>query len=531
MHRFTSPKAVGAAATAALLSATLASAAHAANMSFATPGDAYTLDPHAINNTFVLSILGNVYEPLVRRAGDLSLEPALASAWKQTDPSTWRFDLRRGVKFQDGSEFNADDVVFSFDRARAGGVKNMLTTIDSLTKVDDYTIDIKTKGPDPILPQELTSWYIMDSGWAEKNNAAKPGSADNKTETFASRNTNGTGPFKVVERDPSVKTIFEKNATWWDKPVHNLDKVTFFVIPNAATRVSALVSGEVDLIDGLPPQDAERIKTAESLKVVSGPDLRVIYLQPDMARDELQYSSVKGKNPFKDVRVRQAMQLAVDVVAIQQKVMRGFSVPTGTLIAKEVNGYDAESGAVIKPDVAKAKALLTEAGYPDGFSVTLDCTNDRFMNDEAICIGVSGSLARIGIKVEPRAQTVGKWAQQINPPGYNTSFSLVGYTPATYDAHNFLQTIAGSRNAEAGRGVFNIGGYSNPKVDELIAQIQIETDTTKRLAAIKQAFQIIKADAGFIPVHQQMIIWGVKKNIDVVQPADGSLPLRLVTVK
>ncbi|MDF2809030.1 MAG: Peptide transporter, periplasmic peptide-binding protein [Microvirga sp.] len=531
MHRSNSIHAVSTFASATLLAAASIASAEAANMSFATPGDAYTLDPHAINNTFVLSILGNVYEPLIRRGGDLSLEPALAPAWKQTDPATWRFTLRRGVKFQDGSDFNADDVVFSFERARAGGVKNMLTTIESLTKVDDYTIDIKTKGPDPILPQELTGWYIMDGAWAEKNNAARPGSADNKTETYASRNTNGTGPFKVVERDPSVKTVFEKNASWWDKPVHNLDKVTFFVIPNAATRVAALVSGEVDLIDGLPPQDAERIKAAEGLKVASSPDLRVIYLQPDMARDELQYSDIKGKNPFKDVRVRRAMQMAVDVVAIQQKVMRGFSVPTGTLIAKEVNGYDPEAGSVVKPDVAKAKALLAEAGYPNGFTVTLDCTNDRFMNDEAICIGVSGSLGRIGIKVEPRAQTVGKWAQQINPPGYNTSFALVGYSPATYDAHNFLHTIAGTRNADAGRGVFNVGGYSNPKVDELIAQIQVETDNAKRLAAIKEAFALIKSDAGYIPVHQQMIIWGVKKNIDAVQPADGSLPLRLVTVK
>lgn len=514
-------------ASGALLAGTMMTPALSAEFNWAAPLDAYTLDPHAVDNTFVLSVLGNVYEPLIRRAADLSLEAALATEWSQ-DGDVWRFKLRQGVTFQDGSAFNADDVVFSFNRSRESGVKGMLATVDTITKVDDYTIEMKTKGIDPILPQEITEWLIMDQQWAEANGAVKAASADNKDESFATRNTNGTGPFKVTEREPNVRTVMTANAGWWDKPLHNIDKSTFFVIANPATRVSALLSGEVDLVNGVPPQDAERIDGADGYHVMSGPDVRVIYLQMDVARDELLFSSVKGANPFKDQRVREALRLAIDTEVIQKKVMRGFSVPTGTLVAKEVNGYSEAAGVPTTPDVKKAKQLLAEAGYADGFSVTLDCTNDRFVMDESICITVAGLIARIGVDVQPRAQTVGRWAQQINPPEYNTSFAMVGYTPSTYDAHNMLQTIIGTRDPASGRGIFNIGGYSDSKVDDLIASIQVETDADKRRELIGEALGIIRDSAAYIPLHQQMVIWGLKDGIDVKQRADGGLPLRLI---
>ncbi|MFI4996511.1 MAG: ABC transporter substrate-binding protein [Hyphomicrobiales bacterium] len=513
------------------LGALVANPISAAEFKFAGPLDAFTLDPHAQANTFIFAILSNVYEPLVRRGGDLSLEPALATSWKQVDDTTWRFDLRQGVRFQDGGAFTAKDVVFSFERAKAGGVKVSLATLDSAKAIDDYTVEIRTKGIDPIVPMEITNWYIMERDWAEKNGAVQPGSADNKTETFANRATNGTGPYKIASRDPGLKIVFESNPDWWDKPKGNIDKATFFVIPNASTRVSALISGEVDMIDSLPPQDTPRIETTKGLKVVAGPDLRLIYFQPDMARDELLYSDVKGKNPFKDKRVRQAMQLAIDVEAIKSKVMRGYSIPTGTLIAKEVNGYSPELGKPVAPDIDKAKALMADAGYPNGFSVTLDCTNDRFMNDEATCVAIAGFLSRIGIKAETRAQTTGKWAQQINPPGYNTSLVLVGYSPFTYDAHIFLASIVATRDAATGRGIFNIGGFSDPKVDELIARIQSDRNADERRDLIKQALTLVKEQAAYFPIHQLEILWGVKDNVSVVQPADLSFPLRLFSIK
>ena len=505
--------------------------AQAASFKFAGPLDAYTLDPHAVSNTLIFAILSNVYEPLVRRGADLKIEPALATSWKQVDDTTWRFELRKGVKFSDGSDFNADDVVFSFNRAKAGGVKSNIATINAAVKVDDYTVDLKTTGIDPIVPFEIVNWFIMDKEWSEKNNTVQPGSADNKTETFANRNTNGTGPYRIASRDPGVKIEFEKSPTWWDKLTGNVDKATFFVIPNNSTRVSALISGEVDMIDSLPAQDTQRVAADPNLKVQAGPDLRTVYIQPDVARDELQFSDVKGKNPFKDVRVRQAMALAIDIEGIKQKIMRGYSVPVGLPIAREVNGFDPVLGEPTKPDVDKAKALMADAGYKDGFSVTLDCTNDRFMGDEATCLAIAQSLARINIKVEPRAQTTGKWAQQINPPGYNTSLAMLGYSPSTYDAHLFLSSIVATRDAKSGRGTFNIGGFSDAQLDDLITKIQNEKDPTARSALLKQAMTRLKETAGFIPLHQLNILWGVKKNVDVVQPADLGFPLRYYVVK
>ena len=503
----------------------------AAEFKFAGPLDAFTLDPHAQANTFIFAILSNVYEPLVRRGGDLALEPALATSWKQIDDTTWRFELRKGVRFQDGGGFTAADVVFSFERAKAGGVKTALATLTGIKAVDDYTVEITTKGIDPIVPMEIANWFIMERAWAEKNGTLQPGTADNKTETYANHHTNGTGPYRIVARDPGVKIVFEANPEWWDKPKGNVDKATFFIIPNPATRVSALISAEVDMIDSLPPQDTPRIEATKGLKVLASPDLRVVYMQPDIARDELLYSDVKGKNPFKDKRVRQAMRLALDVEAIKSKVMRGFSIPTGTLIAKEVNGFPAELAKPVKPDLEKAKALLAEAGYPNGFSVTLDCTNDRFMNDEATCVAIAGFLIRIGIKADVRAQTTGKWAQQINPPGYTTSLALVGYSPATYDAHIFLNSIVASRDPASGRGIFNIGGFSDPQVDDLVSRVQSDRDADDRRKLIKEAMTRVDEEAAYFPIHQLEILWGVRDNVSVVQPADLSFPLRLYSVK
>lgn len=511
--------------------AVLAGGAQAADFKFAGPLDAYTLDPHAVSNTLIFAVLSNVYEPLVRRGADLSLQPALATAWSQIDDTTWEFTLRKGVKFSNGDDFTADDVVFSFTRGKAGGIKANLASIASIEKVDDYKIRLKTVTIDPILPNELVNWLMMDKKWAEANGAVQPGSANNTTETFANRNTNGTGPYVIKERDPGVKTVFAANPGWWDKLTGNVENATFFVIPNPSTRVSALISGEVDMIDGLPPQDADRVSKTDGLRVQAGPDLRTIYMQPDVARDNLIFGSEKDKNPFKDVRVRQAMQLSIDTTALQKRIMRNFSVPIGLPIGREVNGFDPAIGEPATPDLAKAKALMKEAGYEKGFSVTLDCTNDRFMNDEATCIAIAGSLAKIGIKVEPRAQATSRWATQINPPQYNTSMALLGYSPATYDAQLFLTSIAATRDPKSGLGAFNIGGYSNPEVDRLIGEIAKEKDQEKRKGLIQQAFKIIKDDVAFIPIHQLNILWGLKDNITVVQPADLAYPLRYFTVK
>lgn len=501
----------------------------AAEFDFAGPLDAYTLDPHAISNTLVFAMLHNVYDSLVLRGPDLELQPALATEWTQVDDTTWEFKLREGVTFSNGNPFTADDVVFSFERAKKGGMKSHLSGASAIEKVDDYTVRITTPQTNPILPKQIVNWLIMDQEWAEENGAVEPGKADNSTEGFANRNAMGTGAYVISDRDPGVMTEFTANPDWWGERTGNIDKATFHVIANASTRVAALMSGEVDMIDDVPPQDTARIEKADGLSVKAQPNLRAVYLQPDVARDELVHGSAEG-NPFKDERVREAMSLVIDTTAIQKRIMRGYSTPLGLPIAKEVTGSTEELNTPATPDLEKAKALMAEAGYADGFDVTLDCTSDRFMNDEATCLAIGSFLSQININVTPRAQTTSRWAQQINPPGYDTSFVMVSYSPYTYDAHQFLVGLAVTRDAEAGRGAFNIGGYSNPKVDELTDQIGSETDQDKRAALMEEAFSIIKADHAYLPIHQLQILWGVRDGVEVVQQADLTYPLAWFSV-
>lgn len=501
----------------------------AAEFDFAGPLDAYTLDPHAISNTLVFAFLHNVYDSLVVRGPDLSLQPALATEWSQVADDTWEFKLRQGVTFSDGSAFNADDVVFSFERAKKGGMKSHLSGADTIEKIDDHTVRITTPTTNPILPKQIINWLIMDKEWAEANGAVEPGQADNSTESFANRNAMGTGAYVISDRDPGVMTEFTANPDWWGQKTGNIDKATFHVIANASTRVAALISGEVDMIDDVPPQDTDRIAKADGLSVKAQPNLRAVYLQPDMSRDELIHGSAEG-NPFKNKHVREAMSLAIDTQAIQKRIMRGYSTPLGLPIAKEVTGSTEALNTPVAPDLERARALMAEAGYPDGFSVTLDCTSDRFMNDEATCLAVGSFLSQINITVTPRAQTTSRWAQQINPPGYDTSFVMVSYSPYTYDAHQFLIGLAVTRDAEAGRGAFNIGGYSNPEIDTLTDQIGSETDQDKRQALMEQAFGLIRDDHAYIPIHQLQILWGVRDGVEVVQQADLSYPLAWFSV-
>ena len=507
-------------------------AANAAAFRWANDGDANSMDPYTRSETFLLTFTQNIYDPLVRRDRNLKLEPALATGWEQPDPLTWRFHLRPGVKFQGGEAFTADDVVFSYGRAIGPGsqLNSVFSTVKEVKKIDDMTVDFITKAPDPIFPEEITTWVIMSKSWCEAHNAVQPVDlTKTKEENYATRNANGTGPFILVTREPDRRTTLRNNPAWWDKPEHNLTDVTFNVISSANTRVAALLSGDVDMIYTVPPQDMDRIGRTEGLKLAVGPELRTVFLGFDQARPELLKSDVKGKNPFQDVRVRRAFNMAVDTKAIQSRVMRNQSHPTGLLYGPGINGYTEASDVPYPYDPAAAKKLLAEAGYPEGFGVTLDCPNDRYINDEAICQAVTAMLARIGMKITLNAQTRLQYFAQISNPDYRTSFYMLGWTPTTYDAHNALFNLAGTRNGV--RGVFNDGGWSNKEFDALLDQIAVETDPAKRQAEIERASKITHDEAAFIPLHQQTVVWAYRSNVSLQQLADNTFPLRFVTVK
>lgn len=504
--------------------------AGAANFRWANDGDVGGMDPATRQETVQLSFLANIYEPLVRRNRKLELEPALATSWEQTSPTVWRFHLRPNVKWQDGSPFTADDVVFTLKRilSKDSSMRAPLSVVKEARKVDDLTVDFETFVPDPIFLQEQTNLMIMSKAWCEAHNATEP-VIIGKDDNYALHYAMGTGPFRLVSREPDRRTVVEKNPGWWDKPVHNLDRVEFNVISSAPTRVAALLSGEMDMIYSVPPQDIARIKQTDGLKLLETPELRTIYLGFNTDRAELKSSDVKGKNPFKDVRVREAVALSIDEPAIASRVMLGLGHPTWEMWGPGVNGYDASLDVRPKADPAKAKQLLAEAGYPNGFRVTLDCPNDRYVMDEQICTAIVSMLARTGIKVDLLAQTKGKYFTKINAPNFDTDFYLLGWTPATYDAHNVLYTLLGTRNGK--RGEVNDGGYSNPTLDGLIDQIAVETDAAKRTGLIRDSIKLLQKELPTIPLHQQVIIWAAKKNIELAQPADNFFPYRYVVVK
>jgi peptide/nickel transport system substrate-binding protein len=512
----------------AALAAALALPARAETVfKWANDGDVRAMDPYTLDETVQNSFLSNIYEPLVRRNKKLEVEPALAASYEQTGPTTWRFHLRPGVKWQDGTAFTADDVLFSYTRitSKTSQTGGNVASVKDVRKIDDLTVDFETKTPDPILPSWFTNWPILPKHWMEANNSAVPviiGQGD----IFALRNAMGTGAFKLASREPDRRSVLEKNPGWWDKPEHNLDRVEFTVIGSAATRVAALLSGEMDMIYSVPPQDIDRIAKAPGIKIIQGPELRTIYLGMDVLRDELLFSSVKGKNPFKDLRVRQAMALAIDEDAIVKRVMRGQGRATWEMWGPGVQGYNAALDVRPAVDIAKAKALLAEAGYPNGFEVTLDCPNDRYIADEQICVALSSMYARIGVKVNVFARSKVKFFADIAYPGYNTSFYLLGWTPSTYDADNVIRDHIASRSMKLSVG--NDTGYSNPRVDELETLISQELDAKKRQAEIDEVIKIVQADLPYIPLHQQGITWAARDNIELVQPADNSFPMRWV---
>jgi peptide/nickel transport system substrate-binding protein len=509
----------------ALAFALAATPAAAKTFRYAFQGDLNALDPYSLNESFTLGALGNVMEGLTKRDKDLKIIPGLAERWEMVDPLKWRFYLRKGVKFHGGEDFTADDVVFSTERMRSPGsqIKTRAPLDMKAVKVDDYTVDFVLTSPNPILHAEWDTWYIFSKKWAEANGAVQAQAASATSLNPFALKANGTGPFTIVSHEPGVKTVFKPNPNWWGKKEHNLDEVVFQTIKSDATRVAALLSGDIDMMDPVPVQDIERVKSSPNATVMIGPEIRTIFLNMDSMRDELLYSSVKGKNPFKDARVRKAFYQAIDIEAIHNKVMRGMSVNSAIMISPLLFSRAAEFKR--HPyDVAAAKKLLAEAGYPQGFEVEMDCPNDRYVNDEGICQAVAQMLSRIDIKVKLNSMPKAKYFEKAGPTKkYDSSFNLLGWTPGSLDSWNVLANIIGCRDADGKGGTFNFGGYCNPKITELAKQVLVEADTKKRDELITQAFRINHDEVGLIPLHQQSLIWGASKKVQMVQRADNQI--------
>jgi peptide/nickel transport system substrate-binding protein len=519
---------------AALAVALAVSPAEARPLKWARTGDALTLDPHAQNEGPTHTLLHQIYEPLLIRDHTGKIHPTLAASWRITDdPTVWEFKLRQGVKFHNGSPFNADDVVFSLDRARqpTSDMKGLLTSIAAVTKVDDDTVHIKTKGPNPLLPSYLTNLYMMDKEWSEANNTVTVQDYKAKVDNFSVRNANGTGPYTLVSREQDVRTVLKRNDAYWgkDEVPLGISDITYVVIKSDATRVAALLSGEVDFVQDVPPQDIDRLQRTQGLKVNFGPENRTIFLGMDVASPELKSSSIRGKNPFADKRVRQAINLAVDREAIKRAVMRGQSVPAGIVAPPFVNGYTRELDALPKVDTAKAAALLKEAGYGDGFAVTLNCPNDRYINDEGICTATTAMLARIGIKVNLVAQPKGPHFSLIQRTPPETDFYLLGWGVPTYDSHYVFSFLYHTRSGSD--GTWNATRYSNTEIDKAIESLSSEVDTAKRNATIARIWSVLAGEQVYIAVHHQMLAYAMKSDIDIPVSPDNAVHVKFIAAK
>jgi peptide/nickel transport system substrate-binding protein len=503
---------------------------------FASAFDPQSMDPHALALVYQSRVVTQIYEGLVNRSKDFKLEPSLATSWEMTGPTTWRFKLRPGVKFHDGTPFTADDAVFSIERAldKASQRKNQMLGISGAKKVDALTIDVTTSQPDAVLPDKFYIVAMMSKAWAEKNNVVKPQDYNAKQETYAVRNANGTGPFMLVRYEADVRTTLTANPQWWGKGTAelagrfgggNLDEVQYQVIQADATRLAALQSGQVDFVIDPPFQDLSRLKADKSLKMSETDDIGTQYFALDQHSAELAGSDVKGRNPFKDVRVRRALQLAIDTELIVKQVLRGEGKVTGSFFSPLVDGFLPEFEQRPKADVAAARALLKEAGYENGFSVQMDCVNVAWR--ASVCQAAAAMLEKAGIKASLATSPSSTFFPKLS----QGTGSLVefGWSP-TPDAWNIFQSLVRSNDGLAA-GAFNAGRYSNPKLDALIDGLRVEPNLAKRRTMVQDALRIVQADLPLIPLYRRKLNWVMRPGVDVVQWPNDLLELRWVTMR
>jgi len=504
--------------------------ADAQTLRWASQGDPQTMDPDSQNELLTNAMNGQVYETLVRRDKQLQLEAALATEWQQISPTHWRFKLRPKVKFHDGGAFTADDVVFSVLRAKAASsdIGVYANALGAPKKIDSLSVEFELPSVNPIFLQHLSLVPIMSQAWCEKNKTTKPLDFKAKEESYAAFHANGTGPFVLVSRQPDVKTVYKRNAEWWGKFDGNVQEVVYTPIKSDATRVAALISGEIDFVLDPAPQDVPRLRNSPQLKVIDGPENRIIFVGMDQGRDELLYSNVKGKNPFKDVRVRRALYQAVDEETIKTKLMRGQALPTGAMTPSPLGTYnDPQLEARLPYDLNAAKKLLADAGYAQGFEVTLDCPNNRYVNDEEICQTLAAMWAKLNLKIRVNAMPRSTYFPKLQR--LDTSMYLLGWGGAITDAETTLTPILRSRG-EAGTGTWNFAQIKDAKLDELAAASSKEADPKKREPLIKAALKRHNDQVLSIPLHRQVVPWAARQNVDVVHRADNWLEWRWVSV-
>jgi len=492
-------------------------AAPAADLSIALGGDVTSIDPHFHNLTPNNNIGAHIFDTLVMKEPGGRIKPGLAESWRAVDDLTWEFKLRKGVRFHDGSNFTAADVVFSLDRIP--NVPNSPSPFTTYTKqivekivVDPYTLRLKSATPYPQMPNDMSTVLVVSSKAA----------ANATTDDFnTGKATIGTGPFKFVRWLKGDRIELARNDAWWGGKVP-WDKVTFRIITSDPTRVASLLAGEVQAIENVPTNDLARISANKDLRVARTVSVRLMYLHMDTARDKTPFATDKAgkpleKNPLKDLRVRRALSKAINRQALVERVMEGAAVPTGQLMPEKFFGYT-PSIRTEAYDPDGAKKLLAEAGYPDGFALTLHAPNNRYVNDEQVAQAIAQMLARVGVQTRVEAMPSAVFFSR----GSKLEFSLmlVGWGAETMEASSPLKALLATYNAAKGLGAANRGRYSNPKMDAVLDQAMATVDDAKREKLLQQATEIGVGDLGIIPLYHQHNLWAMRRGITYDARAD-----------
>ncbi|WP_144299611.1 ABC transporter substrate-binding protein [Elioraea rosea] len=484
-------------------------------------GEISTMDPHGAFSTANAAVLGNIYESLVRHDRDLKFEPALATSWTVVAPDHWRFEIRQGVRFHDGAPLTATDVVASLRRASVpnspyASVTHMIREVDAS---GPFTVEVKLRGPYPVLLNDLAGVSILNDAWMRANDSTEPTDPARGRGGYTSLNANGTGPFRLVSRQPDSETVLDRWDGWWDRRTHNLDRVVFRPVANDATRVAALLSNQLDVITPTPVQDVDRIRQSPGAKVVEAQDLRVMFLGFNIAPDH----SVEGqaKNPLADRRVREALARATDVEAITRGPMRGLTKPIHTLIAQEIQGYDAALQTPRVPhDPEGAKRLLADAGFAEGFTIGMDCPTDRFVNGDRVCQAVAAMWARVGVKVTLTTMRYPQYMQRFL--NNRSDVFLLGWanTPQL-DAFSILNNVFHTRTQR--QGSWNAGRVSDAGFDALVERIAVEMDPAARQRLLTDAFRREREAIWTIPLYREPMVIAMRKGLDMPASADGRM--------
>lgn len=477
-------------------------------------GDTRGMDPHSYVEQITINMNALVYDALVERDRQQQIVPALATSWTTTpDGLVWRFRLRSGVKFHDGTPLTAADVVFSVQRAQqpTSDFAVFARPLGSVSSPDPQTIEFRLSQPNPLMLDHLASLLVMSRDWCVAHQVERVPESKARQEAYTAGHAMGTGRFILKERAPNERIVFARNPAWWGRFDGNVAEVVYLPIENDATRTAALLSGDVNFNQDVAPQDLEQIASNRALRLIGGTEYRLILLGFDQASDELRYASVRGRNPFKDARVREAFARAIDTEVLRTRIMRGQSMTTGCFAIASAGCLDEALEPRVALDLGRARALMAAAGYGSGFELTLDCPNDRYLNDRALCVAVVGMLARIGVTLKVDARPKALFFQKLL--GNDTSFYMLGWGGTGPDAQPALDAVVHSPDKASGKGGFNSGRLSDPALDRLIDAAGVEAQPETRRALIAAAQRLVHSNYYYLPLHRQRIAWASRANL------------------